>query len=227
MSHAYFFHNRYCTKVALKRPRFSTTVVVKMLPELKKEDKKWLWWNEEEVEFILSQASYGAEETRRNRMLVDTLDQALRDARRSALMSNNSNSVDLEWVTPLRDRDPLYLWCQYGHSRRGLEKMVSQAHQITRNNIASKIRSKIVMLSRSGEGVEEIRVASEKMSRSSILFARMMGAADEQAALHPLAERRRSATSASKRIAGDAISDSGVNQGRSKNVGYLFMHSAI
>jgi hypothetical protein len=151
-----------------------------------------MWWSHEEVECMISKATYSADESRKNKVLVDALDQALRDARRSALLFNSNINDSL--VKVLNDETLLYLWCHYGHSRRGLEKMVSRVHQTTRDNIVRKARSNVIALSRSGATPEVVQAAYEKASQSSVIFANMIAAADAQAALHPVAERRRSMT---------------------------------
>jgi hypothetical protein len=173
-----------------KRLRFSPPVVVAYLPEISNDEKRAAWWSQEESACIISKALYSADESRKNKVLVDTLDQALRHARRSALaLNNNERDSAPELLTEQR---LLSLWCQYGHSRRGLEKMVSRVHQTTRDNIVIRTRSKVVALSHSGADPEKIRAVSEKGSRSSAVFATMIATADAEAVLSPLAERRRS-----------------------------------
>ncbi len=194
-----------------KRLRFAPPVIVEYLPELSSSERRAVWWSPEEVECMISKASYSAEESRKNKVLVDALDQALRDARRSALLAN-SHTTDDTIVTMLPADQGLKLWCQYGHSRRGLEKNVSRVHQTTRNNIVKKALSKVVTLSRSvaiaENGAEEIRMAYEKVSRSSVMFAQMIAMADAQAALYPFpqTERRRSSSHAKRTDSMSSIS---------------------
>ncbi len=175
---------------ACKRLRFASAVVIDFLPIISEAERRASWYSEEEMECMISKASYSADESRRNKVLLDALDQALRDARRLALAQNANQDDAVPSVSG--DRDFLYLWCQYGHSRRGLERLVSRNHQITRTNIIKKVRSIVLTLSRSGAEADQIRTTSGKASRSSLVFAQMIATADAQAALHPIAERRRS-----------------------------------
>lgn len=197
-----------------KRLRFAPAEIVEYLTELNSDERRAYWWSPQEVDCMMSKASYSAEESRKNKVLVDAVDQALREARRTALMANHSHDNTISPIpsfdnmsTTTTDQG-LKLWCQYGHSRRGLEKAVSRIHQTTRNNIVKKARSKVIELSQqqqqhAGAGSDDnsedvIRSTYEKASRSSVLFAQMIASADAQAALYPFpattAERRRSTT---------------------------------
>lgn len=152
---------------------------------LSAKEKYSLWWTLEELRSMTANASIWAEESRRSKALIESLDDALREARRASLVKNPEFPEDAG----------LRLWCQYGHARRGLERTASALHEQTRSNIINMIRRRVVMLSQSGASAEEIRKASEKGSRSSVIFARIIGMADARAAMtpFPLSNRPRSA----------------------------------
>jgi hypothetical protein len=146
-----------------------------------------MWWSRKDFRSMSTDALQWANESRRGKALIESLDHALREARRAVLHQNPEIVSD--------DRS-LRLWCQYGHSRRGLERRSSPLHEVTRSNIINVVRKRVVKLSQLGADAEEIRLASEKASQSSIIFARMIGWADAQAALNPfpVPNRRLSST---------------------------------
>ncbi len=76
----------------------------------------------------------------------------------------------------------LTLWCQYGHSRRGLEKFTSRQYCDTRRKQMRQLSQRVVALSKRGADPTELRQASEEASRISITFARILAIAQYKAA---------------------------------------------
>lgn len=162
-----------------KRVRFASHTVVAYLPnrpDTAEDEKCSTWWSLDDFHSMATDASQWAEESRRSKALIDSLDHALREARRGALQQNSQI---------LSEYQTLRLWCQYGHSRRGLERAASTLHEVTRSNIINLVRKRVVHLSHAGADTDEIRRASEKASRSSVMFAILIGKADAEASLNP------------------------------------------
>ncbi len=97
----------------------------------------------------------------------------------------------------------LRVWSEYGPTRRGLERLgaSSQAHQHARDKVVRKSVSKVVAFTQKLREMKSqekeldlphddkednecdlVRRVAEHMSRSSVIFARMMGLADAHAA---------------------------------------------
>jgi hypothetical protein len=140
------------------------------------EERKNTWWSLDEICFMSTDALLWAEESKRSKAVIESLDHALREARRAVVYQNPQMFLH---------NQSLCLWCQYGHSRRGLERIASPLHETTRSNTINTFRKRIVKLSQLSADAEEIHLASEKGSLSSTIFARMIGIADAQAALTP------------------------------------------
>lgn len=168
--------------------RFSPRVQVEFRPELTFLERQAQWWSPEERECLISKALYSAEECKDDKVTIDALNLSLHQARQVAVSLNKS--APERFVTLPLDQGFLNQWCNYGDSRRGLEKWVSRAHETTREKIARKARSKVVALSMSGATPEEICVASRKASVASVLFAIMMANADARAVLNLHSECR-------------------------------------
>jgi hypothetical protein len=156
-----------------KRVRFALEVVEHFRKPMGREETVSTWLSQEDFHDMITEASFCAGESRKSKTLISTLDCALREARRASL---EAEPISLDFQC-------LRLWCQYGHNRRGLEKLTSQMHETTRGNVVNKNREKVVALSQSGANAEDIRLASEKYSRSSIVFARIVGLADAEAVI--------------------------------------------
>jgi hypothetical protein len=88
-------------------------------------------------------------------------------------------------------------WCTHGHSRRGLERWGSQYHGTSRTDATDSSKSTVVNLNLSGD---ELAREASRLSLSSRVFARMMGEADEAAAIRTHTELRRWSGGATMRV---------------------------
>lgn len=142
-----------------------------------------LWWSREDFVSIMSKAIRTSVEARKHTMLPDAIDKAFTHSKEEAHTLGDQGHVD-EYLNLLSDEDRgLRLWCQYGHSRRGLERFTSRLYQETKRSDRAKIVRQVVILSKSGAKPDVLRRVSERTSRSSGIFARMLGIADANAAM--------------------------------------------
>jgi hypothetical protein len=144
--------------------------------------KRHLWWSREDFRSFMSRAVRTSTEARKHTLLLEALDKAKSYSRQVAQLLGDQESLNKN-LENMRDEDRgLRLWCQYGHSRRGLEKYTSRLCFKTKRSDRLKLLMQVTMLSRTGVEPELIRQVSERTCRSSAIFARMLGIADAQAA---------------------------------------------
>lgn len=161
-----------------RKVHFGPLVVIQR-PNLEgAESKLSPWLSRDEFRSMLSKAVWTAVESRKF-VLSDAIDKAMIDARRvaSALTDQQNLQHYLESMDDISD--DLRLWCQYGHSRRGLEKVASRRYQDRK--MKEKLFEQVASLSKAGAQPEVIRAVSECISRPSIILARMFGVADAKA----------------------------------------------
>jgi hypothetical protein len=144
--------------------------------------KSDLWWSIEESDFIMSKALGTAAEAKKHFILTEALDQAVRFAGRIACVLGDHEDLN-GYLESMNDEGRgLKLWCQYGHSRRGVEKYTSRTYHDARRSDMRNVVKQVVTLSRRGASPELIRQTSESLSRPYAVLARMFGVADTKAA---------------------------------------------
>jgi hypothetical protein len=141
-----------------------------------------LWWSIEESDFIMSKALGTAAEVKKHFILTEALDQAVKFAGRMACVLDDQKDLN-GYLESMNDEGRgLKLWCQYGHSRRGIEKYTSRIYHDARRRDTRNVVKQVVTLSRRGASPELIRQTSESLSRPYAVLARMFGVADAKAA---------------------------------------------
>ncbi len=145
------------------------------------QEKLELWWNRKDFDAIMSKAMTTASEARHQPVVVAGLGQAFQLALRTASLVGQECQLDECLQNMHEEHRGLKLWCQYGHSRRGLEKYTSRQYNDIRRKQMHKLYKRVVALSKQGADPEEIRHVAERTSRLSVIFARMMAIADANA----------------------------------------------
>jgi hypothetical protein len=187
-----FFGDRFlCRSIKQRRVRFAASSQYIenpfILNEESNDEQETLWWSRDDMQSIMTKALLTANEARKHAIVAKALDQAVRRAEETASLVFDQFGLDT-LLLDLRTEDrALRLWCQYGHSRRGLEKYTSRLYHQQRKCLIKTNCSQVVSLSIEGADPELIRQVAERTSRPSVILARMMGIADSTAAAscHP------------------------------------------
>jgi hypothetical protein len=157
---------------------YSETSSDEVSPE---EENHQLWWSQEELEVIMDKALQVSNEARDQPIVVGGLDQALELAISKAAVLGARKQLESYLSNVQEEERGLKLWCQYGHSRRGLEKFTSIFYNDMRKKDIYKLTKMVMVLKKKGAEPELIRQVSEQTSRSSVVFARMLAIADHKA----------------------------------------------
>jgi hypothetical protein len=186
------------TSTSRRKVRFHPSIsqVVVTLPTLREIDedqKRRLWWSLSDYEVFTDTARNISREVRRHPGLTSGLDEAFRKA---LLASKHVDQVE-EAMQQIPLDPGLAHWCTHGHSRRGLERWGSQYHGTSRTDATDSSKSTVVNLNLSGD---ELAREASRLSLSSRVFARMMGEADEAAAIRTHTELRRWSGGATMRV---------------------------
>ena len=105
-------------------------------------------------------------EARKHVLLSEALETALSYSIREAQLLEDSGNLN-EYLDSIGDENRgLRLWCQYGHSRRGLESYACRLYQETRKRDRRNLVQQIAILSKKGARPELIRRISERASPS-------------------------------------------------------------
>jgi hypothetical protein len=164
---------------------FATPVVIEYVTvqsELSTDEQSSVWWHQDDIDDFLKNALKNSTDAMKHKLLMDGLDRALHNSRpQHALKLNHDEKYD-EYLRTVQEDRGLTLWCRYGHSRRGLERVCSRLHFESRAYAAEKGRAEIVRLSRASVDKEELRQVSERCAFFAKVFARMIAEADAIAA---------------------------------------------
>lgn len=196
-----------------KRVRFGAPKIVEQLPSLddiSAEEKANTWWSPLATKEIHRAAKTLGKEAIRNKWMVEGYEQGHQTARHMASSIKDEESLfrkleEVEIDVQLID------WCKYGHSRRGLERRSSKSHDSARTDAAKRAKKVVLKLVKAKEDDETIRLAYERSSCASRIFARFMGEADALAVtkrIDVVVKRRSSDDYSSKLVLTDGSCDS-------------------
>jgi hypothetical protein len=153
--------------------------------ETSQEDERLgLWWNRDEFDLIMSTARVSACEARHHPIVAGGLDQAFQLAVRMASLLGPACQLDEHLQKMQEEQRGLKIWCNNERTRRGLEKFTSRQYNHVRRTQRDNISKRVLALSKQGASPDEIRLVSERSSRVSIIFARMLAIADAKASKH-------------------------------------------
>jgi hypothetical protein len=142
------------------------------------------WLTRDDFNAIMSKAIYTAVEARKHFLLSEGLEKTMVHARSEATCLNDQGGLH-EYLENMEDNEPgLRLWCQYGHSRRGLERYTCQLFYD--REIKEALFTQVAFLSKTGAQPDLIRRVSERISRPYVIVARKFGIADARAAMSQL-----------------------------------------
>lgn len=165
----------------MKRVRFSPEPRIMGLViarcELTTDEISNTWWSHDDMKDFFASAKTLSRNTQRN--MVSGFEQAYETSQRMAYSQKVKSSLRAE-LGNIRVDQGLLDWCRFGHSWRGLERASSVAHNEARMSVAQKARA-IVLESKdaiNAMDADVIQNAYEQASRSSKIFARVLGEAD-------------------------------------------------
>jgi hypothetical protein len=144
--------------------------------ELTTEEMNDTWWTHADMkEFFRSAMTLSKDAQRRDFMLAG-VKHAYESSKYMASSQKGKTALQKRLENIQIDQN-LLDWCRFGHSWRGLERASSVAHNEARTHIAQKARS-VVFDMELDMDADVIGRAYERASRSSKVFARVMGEAD-------------------------------------------------
>jgi uncharacterized protein (DUF1778 family) len=150
------------------------------------------WWSPDEMTEIRHAAKVSSREVSRNVWMLDAFEEAHRIARQLAASQDDAAALMEILENPASHiSQELTSWCRYGHCRRGLERWSSKFHNVARTEAVKRARRKVLDEMKESDP-ESIRLVYERLTRSSRIFARFMGHADEAATEPVVAERMKS-----------------------------------
>lgn len=169
-----------------KRVGFSPPEVVEFVAtrsEMSNDELSSIWWHQDDIEEFLQSALKNSTDAMKHKLLMDGLDRALQNSRQQQAhkLPRDDEKVD-EYLRNVSEDRGLTLWCRYGHSRRGLERICSRLHFESRAYAADKARAEVVRLSKTTFEHDELCQVSERCTLSAKVFARMIAEADAVAA---------------------------------------------
>jgi len=133
----------------------------------------------------ISQTAKGiAKQVRRHSRMTIGLDEAYKRTQKIAYKLDDEEST-LKVMEKLSLDSGLMQWCAHGHSRRGLERIGSRLHAMSRSRKEAALMEMILdrcPSSLDDDKQENWRHQIEKITRTSRIFARMIGEADAVAA---------------------------------------------
>jgi hypothetical protein len=156
-------------------------------------------------EFFLS-AKTLSKEAQRSNFMVTGFEQAYET---SAVLSQKGKSALQSTLEHVQVHQDLLDWCRFGHSWRGLERSSCVMHNDARTEVAKNARCVVFeMMKRGNLDARVIRRYYERASRSSKIFARIMGEADALASTIPTTVMSEEPQQMSKRTSLTCISQS-------------------
>jgi hypothetical protein len=167
-----------------KKVRFSRDEIVQYVTarsEMTLEETKSIWWSPAEMQEFRHTAKIISRETRGAEWMIRSLEESCNIARQIAKSCSDEMLMEEKTWEHLEPRQDLVDWCRYGHSRRGMERWFCKAHKEIRADTTSKARRRILEMQRCDD--DFLRRISERFSRSSRIFARLIGEADAKAAV--------------------------------------------
>jgi hypothetical protein len=144
--------------------------------DLTTEEMNNTWWSPTAMkEFFLS-AKTLSKEAQRSNFMVTGYEQAYET---SAVLSQKGKTALPSTLEHVQVHQDLLDWCRFGHSWRGLERSSCVMHNDARTVVTKSARCVVFeMMKRGNLDARVIRRYYERASRSSKIFARIMGEAD-------------------------------------------------
>lgn len=162
-----------------KTVRFSDHVVINSdyaLPST--DDTQNSWWNTSELDQFRHSARLSSTDTSEKPWMMKSFERAYKRSKRIAEIFEDESILHSK-MCEIKVPEELTDWCRYGHLKRGLERWSSNSHNSARGYSVSKARKRITEMN--ANDIIFVRQESERNSRTSRVFARLMGQADANA----------------------------------------------
>jgi hypothetical protein len=153
-------------------------VVVTYADRLSVEETSKKWWSPIEVTQLRYAAKASSKETPQKTWMTKSFRKAYNQSRQMASCYEDESKLRVK-LQNMKTSQELQDWCQYGHCKRGLERLSSQAHNAARSQAVKEARSRVIAMK--GCDALLIRETSEYLSRTARIYARLMGQADADA----------------------------------------------
>ncbi len=153
-------------------------IVVTYADRFSVEEMSKKWWSPMELTQLRYTAKASSRETPQKTWMTKSFRKAHNRSRQIASCYEDESKLRIK-LQNIKSSQELQDWCQYGHCKRGLERLSSQSHNEARSQAVKEARSRVVAMK--GCDALLIQETSEYLSRTSRIFARLMGQADADA----------------------------------------------
>lgn len=174
-------NNNNIISLSMKGVRFASepqiVCYVSARSELTPEEMNETWWSPAAMKEFFRSAKTLSKEAQRSNFMVTGFEQAYETSAALSRKGKATLPMTLENIPVHQD---VVDWCRFGHSWRGLERSSSVVHNELRTHMTRKSKNVVFDLMKRGIAVEPqvVRRAYERASRSSKIFARIIGEAD-------------------------------------------------
>lgn len=167
------------TTSSRRRVRFSRNLF-EISPESfpEKVEANSRWWSPTEISQFRHNAKLSSREARKKTWMTNAFERSYKRSTRIALVQEDETKLQkvLHEIMPNQE---LMDWSRFGHCKRGLERWSSKLHNAARSEVVTELRRTVLEMN--GCDLQLIRYESERLSRVSRIFARLMGQADAEA----------------------------------------------
>lgn len=139
------------------------------------------WWSDLEMKQFRQVAKLVSRDTRQKSWLTTSFEAEYHRCSRIADAHTDSDETTLQCTLQhLKPSQALVDWCIHGHCKRGLEQWSSTTHHALRRMAATKARDRVISIQTHCDALL-IQQISERSTRTSRVFARLLGQADADA----------------------------------------------